>query len=168
MRRWLWRAAKLKKKGGDGNSGKKIVAYVQVQSGRRFYGASGGDAVIIESANMFVQDSNAPDHGIPTQVQHLSLSHHDLFGHIDAHWDAVHHYGHVWYNIRYTFTDPLGGGTITWVPFDHDVSSTTIDFSDPAHAGQIVWFEVRAVNAAGAGEWSVAVPIIISSGVPAP
>lgn len=147
--------AKLKKKAAM-DIARKEVAYVQV--------ASGGDQTIIESANMFVQDTDAPDHTQPPQVQNLSLTHNDLFGHINVNWDAVHNFGHVWYNIRYTFTDPFGGGAITWTPFDHDVSATSLDFSNPAHAGQRVWMQVRAVNAAGAGEWSSVISKIISIG----
>ncbi|MBL0309176.1 MAG: hypothetical protein IPP77_05725 [Bacteroidetes bacterium] len=147
--------SKLKKKAAM-DIGVKVTAYVQ--------NVSGGDPAIIESANMFIQDFNAPDVTSPPQAQNLSLTHNDLFGHIDAHWDAVHHFGHIWYNMRYTFNDPFGTDPIVWVPFDHDVSSTAIDLSNPAHAGQRVWVQVRAVNSAGAGPWSAANSIIIALG----
>jgi hypothetical protein len=116
----------------------QLMAYVQ--------NASGGDAAKIESAGMSVKGRSAPI-GPMARVIDLLLSEGDHAGYVDAMWKPVK--GAKGYEVQ-TCPDPIS--PTGWTPAQpSSKSSTTIQ---GLTSGAKVWVRVRALGAAGTGDWS--------------
>ena len=108
--------------------------------------ASGGDPAKIQSAGMDVKATSTPI-GTPGQVQDFALSAGDHDGELDAQWSPVN--GAKSYELE-TSPDP-----VTLTSWGNKQSTTKSKLTITGlTSGTRAWSRVRAIGAAGPGNWS--------------
>ena len=116
------------------------------QLGTSVEATSGGDAAKIQSAGMDVKATSTPI-GTPAQVQDFALSAGDHDGELDAQWSPVN--GAKSYELE-TSPDPI---TLTSWGNKQATTKSKLTITGLT-SGTRVWARVRALGAAGPGNWS--------------
>ena len=99
-----------------------------------------GDKAKIESAGMPASDEPSPVS--LGQVTGLSLTHGDIHGETDAHWNAMRKASG--YEVETSGTAPDEHGIAPWIHYDHtQASKITIENRQP---GSILWIRVTATG----------------------